>query len=65
MSQQSTPAQQSPDQQVAANIGAALVAAGLLDASKLGAIVAKLASGQMKAADWKSLFEANKPKGGT
>ena len=65
MNQQNTAtsAQQSPDQQVAANIGAALVVAGLLDAGKKDAVVGKLANGQMKGADWKSLFETSKPKG--
>lgn len=59
-----SPTQVSPDQLVALNIGNALVAAGLVDASKKDAVVAKLATGKMKGSDWKLLIDLKKPIGG-
>ena len=53
----------SPDEQVAGNIVAALLEARLIDASKREAVIAKLATGKMKAADWKGLLELKKPNG--
>lgn len=53
-----------PDQLVAQKIGDALVAAGLIEATKKDATVAKLALGKMKGADWKILLDLSKPKGG-
>lgn len=58
------PVQKNPDEQVAENIGEALLAAGFLDASKKNAVVSKISSGLMKTSDWKSLFEMSKSKGG-
>lgn len=58
------PALVSPDQLVAQKIGDALVAAGLIEAMKKDATVAKLATGKMKGADWKLLLDLKKPKGG-
>ena len=58
-----SPAHASPDEQVAGNIVAALLEAGLIDTAKQGAVIAKLASGKMKAADWKSLLELKKSNG--
>lgn len=55
--------EQSPDEQVATNIGTALLAAGLLDTSKKDDVVGKISNGFMKSSDWKSLFEMSKPKG--
>lgn len=53
----------SPDEQVASNIVAALLEAGLIEATKRESVIAKLASGKMKAADWKGLLELKKPNG--
>lgn len=53
----------SPDEQVAGTIVAALLEAGLIEASKKASVIAKLASGKMKAADWKGLLELKKPNG--
>lgn len=58
------PASVSPDQLVAQKIGDALVAAGLIEATKKDATVAKLATGKMKGTDWKLLLDLKKPKGG-
>lgn len=57
-------AQLSPDEQVAADIGAALLSAGMVDASKATDLVRKISLGSMKNSDWKSLFETTKSKGG-
>ena len=53
----------SPDEQVAEKIVAALLEAGLMEASKKESVIAKLASGKMKTADWKVLLELKKPNG--
>lgn len=58
------PAAVSPDQLVAQKIGDALVAAGLIEATKKDSTVAMLATGKMKSADWKLLLDLKKPKGG-
>ena len=57
-------AQLSPDEQVAADIGAALLSAGMVDASKSTDLVRKISLGSMKNSDRKSLFETTKSKGG-
>ena len=59
-----TSAQLSPDEQVATDIGAALLSAGLVDAGKITDLVRKISLGSMKNSDWKSLFETTKSKGG-
>ena len=59
-----TSAQLSPDEQVAADIGAALLSAGMVDASKTTDLVRRISLGSMKNSDWKSLFETTKSKGG-